>query len=361
MGSPAAPPSALESLGWGPFFASQLGPSDAGLLPGRAVEDRGPRLLVRFEDAARLVTIPGRLRSAGEAPVVGDFLLSPAARGGPSEEVPVVRVLARRSRLSRNAAGRGVAEQLLAANVDRVIIVHGLDVGVGPRRLERTAAAIWAGGAEPAVVLAKLDLAVDPTAALAQAAAAVPGVPVLACSAATGEGLEAVRALVGPGWTAALTGPSGAGKSRLLNALVGAEVQPTAPVRQADGRGRHTTTGRRLLLLPGGGALVDGPGIRELQLWHGGGIGRAFEDVEALASGCRFGDCAHDGEPGCAVRAAAEAGALEPERLESWHKLRREARLHATRADQGAARAERSRWRAVSKEVRRLYRDRGRE
>jgi len=357
-------PSILETLGWGPFFASQLSPSESSLLPGRAVADRGPRLLVRFEDAERLVTVPGRLRAGGQAPVVGDFVLAEAPRastGGASAEVPVVRVLARRAVLSRNAAGRGIAEQVLAANVDLVIAVHGLDAGPGPRRLERTAAAIWAGGAEPAVVLTKLDLCDDPAAALAEAVAAVPGVPVALCSSATGEGIEEVRALIAPRRTAALTGPSGAGKSSLLNALLGEAAQPTAPVREADHRGRHTTTGRRLLPVPGGGLLVDGPGLRELQLWDGSGIERAFEDVAALAGGCRFADCGHEEEPGCAVRAAVEAGALEPERLASWHKLQREARVHAARADASAARDEKARWRSVAKAIRRFYRDRGRE
>lgn len=347
--------SALETLGFDAFFAAQLGPADAGLRPGRAVADRGPRLLVRFEAGEALVTVPGRLRAAGAAPVVGDFVLA-----GDGAEPPVVRVLERRSALARNVAGRTTEEQVLAANVDVVFVVNGLDAGVNPRRLERTLAAIHAGGAAPAVVLTKPDLADDPAAALEEAAQAAPGTPVLLASGRTGEGIEALRALLAPGRTGAFTGPSGAGKSTLVNALLGAEVQETGEVRAADRRGRHVTTGRRLFALPGGGAIVDGPGIRELRLWDGAGVKDAFPDVTELAASCRFSDCAHEGEPGCAVRAAVEEGRLDEARLESLHKLARELRAQEVRQGGAAARAEKQRWRQVSKAVRRLQKDRGR-
>lgn len=349
--------SVLASLGWGPFFASQIAAGEEGvLLPGRAVEDRGPRLLVRFEDGARLVTVPGRLRAAGEVPVVGDFVLAP-----PGEEPPVTRVLARRSLLSRGAAGRATAEQPLAANVDLVFLVHGLDAGVNPRRIERTLAAVYACGAAPVVVLAKVDLEDDPPAAIEEAAAAAGAVPVLAVSAPRGEGVEAVRALLAPGRTGVFVGPSGSGKSTLVNALLGEEVQVTAEVRARDARGRHTTSGRRLVLVPGGGAVIDGPGIRELKLWDPEGIEEVFEEVLALAQGCRFRDCAHEDEPGCAVRAALEEGRLDPARLESLKKLEAEARAAQARKGGAEASAEKQRWRAVSRAARRFYRDRGRE
>lgn len=347
--------SMLETLGWGPFFSSQVEPSELDLLPGRAVEDRGPRLLVRFESGDRLVTIPGRLRAAGAVPVVGDFVLA-----APGDEPAIARGLARRSRLARGAAGRATAEQVLAANVDLVLAVQGADAGPKPRRLERTLAAIAAGGAEPVVVVSKLDLCVDPAAALAGVAAAAPGVRVVGVSATRGDGMDALRALVAPGQTAVLVGPSGAGKSTLVNALLGAPVQATASVREADRRGRHTTSGRRLLVLPGGGAVIDGPGIRELKLWDAAGLDGAFTDLTDLAAGCRFRDCRHDTEPGCAVRAAVEAGALAAERLESARKLAREAEAQAARRDGASGAAERARWRGVSRAIRRFYRDRGR-
>jgi ribosome biogenesis GTPase len=324
------------------------------------VEDRGPRLLVRFEDGERLVTIPGRLRDARVAPVVGDFVLAPASAATAGGEPPLARVLARRTRLSRGVAGRTSDEQVLAANVDLVFVVQGLDAGVGARRIERTLAAVHAGGAEPVVVLAKVDLEEDPEAALEEAARAAPGAQVLAVSAATGEGLEAIRALLAPGRTAVFVGPSGAGKSTLLNALAGEALQETAEVRVRDARGRHTTTGRRLVLLPGAGALIDGPGIRELKLWGGEGLDAAFEDVAAVAQGCRFRDCSHEDEPGCAVRAAVEAGALDPARLASLKKLEAELRAAEARRGGAAAQAEKQRWRSIAREIRRLYRDRGR-
>jgi ribosome biogenesis GTPase len=345
----------LSTLGWGPFFSSQLEEHELlNLLPGRAVADQGPRLLVQFEDRAALVVVPGRLRDAGASPVVGDFVLA-----APGDEPSVVRVLERRSALSRGAAGRAVAEQVLAANVDRVLVVQPLDAGVNPRRLERTLAAARASGADPGVLLTKADLAADPGAARAEAEAVAGGAPVLLVSTARPEGLEPVRALVPAGATAALIGPSGAGKSTLLNGLLGADLQATAEVRAGDRRGRHTTTGRRLVPVPGGGALVDGPGIRELKLWEPGGLEQTFEDVAALAAGCRFTDCRHEGEPGCAVAAAVAAGALDPGRLESLRKLEREAAALAARQPGAAARAERARWRAVSRERRRFQRARG--
>ncbi|HSD19513.1 MAG TPA: ribosome small subunit-dependent GTPase A [Anaeromyxobacter sp.] len=347
----------LETLGWGPFFSSQLAPEEAlTLSPGRAVADRGPRLAVRFEDGERLVTVPGRLRAAGEVPVVGDFVLAP-----PGDDPPIARVLERRSLLSRNGAGRETAEQVLAANVDVVLLVQGLDEGVNPRRLERTLAAVYAGGAVPAVVLTKPDLVPDPGAALGEAAAVARGAPVLAASGLTGEGMEDVARLLAPGRTGVFVGPSGAGKSTLVNALLGAEIQVTAAVREHDARGRHATTGRRLFLLAGGGAVIDGPGIRELRLWDAGGLGAAFDDVAALAERCRFRDCRHDGEPGCAVVAAVEGGALDRARLESLRKLEREIEVQEARRGGAAARVEKQRWKGIKRELRRVYRNRGRE
>jgi ribosome biogenesis GTPase len=348
--------SILETLGWGPFFASQLTDEERlALVPGRAVADRGRRLLVRFEDGERLASIPGRLRSTGEIPVVGDFVLA-----APGEAPPMHRTLKRRSKLSRGAAGRRTSEQVLAANLDVVLIVQGLDVEVNPRRLERTLAAVYAGGAEPAIVLTKADLAPDAPAALEEARSVLPGLAVLAVSSATGEGLEDVRALLAAGRTGVFVGPSGAGKSTLVNALLGTETQVTAEVREHDRRGRHATAARQLFLIPGGGAVIDSPGIRELKLWGSAGLDEVFDDVTALAAGCRFTDCRHDDEPGCAVRAAIERGELEPDRLESLLKLEREALATAVRRDAGAAQAEKQRSRAIARARRHLQRDRGR-
>jgi ribosome biogenesis GTPase len=211
------------------------------------------------------------------------------------------------------------------------------------------------------VVLSKADVADDLGGALAEAVAAAGAAPVVAVSAASGEGVEDVRAVLGAGRTGVFVGPSGSGKSTLLNALLGAEVQATGPVRAHDARGRHVTTARRLLPIPGGGCVIDGPGIRELKLWDPDGLEAVFADVAALAAACRFRDCAHEDEPGCAVRGAVEAGRLDPARLESLRKLAAEARALEARKGGAAARAEKQRDRALSKEIRRFFRNRERE
>ena len=217
-----------------------------------------------------------------------------------------------------------------------------------------------AGGAEPVIVLTKPDRAGDLAAALAEARAAAPAVEVALASGLTGEGIAALAARLRPDRTGVLVGPSGAGKSTLTNVLLGCEAQRTAPVRASDDRGVHTTTGRELFPLPGGGALVDGPGIRELRLWDASGLDTAFEDLAALAARCRFRDCAHGAEPGCAVREAVAGGRLEAARVESHRKLALELARQAERRQGGAARAERERWKAISKELRRLSRERRR-
>jgi ribosome biogenesis GTPase len=352
----------LSALGFGPFFEAQVSEEErATLVAGRAVADRGRRLSVRFEDGERLVTFPGRLRAAGsEVPTVGDFVLAV-----PGEEPAVARVLRRSTKLSRRAAGRVESEQVLAANVDLVFVVHGLDGGVKARRLERELAAVHASGAAPVVLLTKADLADDEDEVsefVEEAVAASGGAAVLAASGRTGLGVDAIRAFLAPGRTGVFVGPSGAGKSTLVNALLGAEVQAVEEVRERDARGRHATTGRRLFALPGGGAVIDGPGIRELKLWDAAGIAGVFEEVAALAAACRFRDCRHEDEPGCAVREAIGGGRLDPERLESFHKLAAEVRAaEARRGDAEQARAEKQRGRVLARARRRFNKGRGDE
>ena len=345
-----------ELIGFGPFFSSQLSLEELqSSLVGRAVAHRGRSLLVRFPDGVHPVVVPGRLRAEGVLPVVGDFIV---ASHGPDRTV--TRVLERRTWLSRNVAGGATAEQVLAANVDVVFVVQGLDEGPNPRRLERTLAAVHAGGAEPVIILTKPDRAEDLAAALAESRAAAPGVQVEVASGLTGEGVAALAARLHPDRTGVLVGPSGAGKSTLTNALLGREAQRTAPVRASDDRGVHTTSGRELFPLPGGGALVDGPGIRELRLWDASGLDATFEDLAAIAARCRFRDCSHGAEPGCAVREAVAEGCIDAARVESHRKLALELARQAERREGGAARAERERWKAVSKELRRLSRERRR-
>jgi ribosome biogenesis GTPase len=275
-------------------------------------------------------------------------------------------VLPRRSSFTRAAPGRAAATQVIAANVDVVFVVCGLDGDYSVRRVERLVARVWAGGAQPLVVLNKADLCVpsalheDTQVCADEVRLACPGVEVLVTSALTGDGMHALGAIARrPGRTSALVGSSGAGKSTILNGLLGEVRFTTAPVREHDSRGRHTTTLRQLVRLPGGGLMLDTPGMRELGLADEEGLDRVFADLDALAGGCRFADCAHEGEPGCAVRAAVEAGDLSPNRLDAWHKLLREARANALRADARLYHQSQRRWGALVDEGRLIRRLKG--
>ncbi len=241
---------------------------------------------------------------------------------------------------------------MVAANVDVAFIVNGLDQRVSLRRVERSLALAWQSGALPVVVLTKADLAEDVVATTAEVESVAFGVPVHAISAVDGQGLEALDAHVTPGRTVAMIGPSGAGKSTLINRLLGEERMATREIRE-DGRGRHTTTHRELVPLPGGGVLIDTPGIRTVGMWDAGeGLEQAFADIEELAAQCRFSDCSHEHEPGCAVQAAIEAGTLTAARLESYEKLQAELRFQERKVDARLRSEERKRWRTLSKAMR---------
>jgi ribosome biogenesis GTPase len=344
----------LAALGYGPFFSSQLDlPAEAGLAPARVLVDLGVRLLLDLGGEERTALLPTSLHGAA---AVGDWVLCERLEAGAAV---LRRVLGRRSALSRQAAGTPTGEQVLAANVDLVLLVEPLDAGPNLRRLERMLAAVRASGAAPAVLLTKADLCADPEEAARQVGAVAGGAAVLVIAAKAGLGLEAVHQLIGPGTTAALMGQSGVGKSTLLNALRGGEAEATGGL-DADGRGRHTTTWRRLWTLPSGGLLVDGPGLRELQLWAGEGVAAAFADVAGLAAGCRFSDCTHGEEPGCAVRRAVADGTLEAGRLDGYLKLAREAAALAARHEVAARQAERRSGRVRERAIRDLQRKRGR-
>lgn len=272
---------------------------------------------------ARVDGLTTRQAGLGTDPVTGDWVVVvDEADGDPS----VVGILTRRSALSRRAPDdRGYGEQVLAANIDVLAVTVGLDRPVSANRIERTLVIAWEGGTLPVIVLTKADLAQDLEGAVRIAESAASGVEVLVTSATTGEGAEAVTGLVADGGTLAFLGPSGAGKSTLVNRLVGSHAQRIGPVRDTDQRGRHTTTSRELVPIPAGGVLLDTPGLRSLGLLDAeGGISSTFADVETLAATCRFSDCAHAGEPGCAVQAAISSGILEVRRLESYQKLLRE-------------------------------------
>jgi len=338
----------LERLGWSPFFLSQS-PETGELRPARIVADWGARFTVALAEG-EAQAVARRTAGAAGPPAVGDWVLvRPPCGGGLAV---VERVLPRRSALERRAPGGPTRSQVLAANIDVVFVVQGLDGDFNLRRLERTVAAVWASGAEPVVLLNKLDLVADRS-ALHVAGRVAPGVAVHPVCARDGRGIDVIPGALAPHRTGVLVGSSGAGKSTLLNRLLGSERQATAAVREDDSRGRHTTTARRLFLLPAGGALIDGPGIRELQLWEASdALERTFSDIEALARECRFRDCTHSGEPGCAVMAAVAAGELPPDRLESLHKLQREAAWLERQQDVFARLEEQRRWKIIHKSMR---------
>ena len=345
----------LETLGWSEHFAALFAPhAAAGLVPARvAVEHRASyELLTELGDAQ--AALAGRFRhiaaSRAELPAVGDWVaFAPGAKGGLGT---VEAILPRTSAFTRKAAGRDHGDQIVAVNVDVVFIVTSLNAELSPRRLERYLTLAWESGASPVIVLSKTDRATDPDAMVREAEQATAGVPVLLTSAKTGQGIEALRAMLQPHRTGALLGSSGVGKSTLINALVGFDRQSTGVVREGDDKGRHTTTRRELVLLPGGGILVDTPGMRELQLGDAGrGLLGAFSDVDTLAASCGFGDCTHGPEPGCAVKAAIAAGTLSAERFESYLKLVRELSHRTTWADKRAASAAKQKEKAVHRAV----------
>jgi ribosome small subunit-dependent GTPase A len=334
----------LSALGWTPDRAAEL---PAGSVPARVCRvDRG-RLSVLTADGETRVHPAAALydESGRSGPAVGDWV---AVRG----ELAVA-VLSRTSAFVRTVAGRTSAAQVVAANLDTVLVVDSLSGDARLRRVERYLAVAWSSGATPVVVLTKADLCDDVAAVVEQVREDALGVEVLAVSSVTGEGVDAVRALLPAGRTGAMVGPSGVGKSSLVNALSGAPTADTGEIRAGDGRGRHTTTARELHLLPGGGLLVDTPGMRELGLYDDGeGVDTAYADVAGLAADCRFRDCRHRTEPGCAVAAAIEDGSLDPARYTAWRKLQAEAHRQLLRVDARARAAEKAKLRSFHRAIR---------
>ena len=342
----------IDQYGWSEALSLDFAPFAArGLEPGRVTIQRRGQYDVITDRGEVVAEISGKLAHEaveGGLPVVGDWVaLSPR----PGEDAATIHaVLPRRTSFLRKAAGDGQVAQVVAANVDVAFLVAALNADFNPRRLERYLATAWQSGAAPVVVLTKADLCADVPAAVAAAEAVAIGAPVLAISSLSGEGLEAVRAFLKPGDTAALVGTSGAGKSTLVNALAGETRMAVGEIRANDARGRHTTTHRALILLPGGALILDTPGMRELALLDADeGVAATFEDIEVLAQGCRFRDCGHGAEPGCAVRAALKDGSLDPDRWLSYGKLQKEVALSDSKEDRAARLAGRQRGSAISK------------
>ena len=318
----------LYDLGWDDGFAAALEPHD-NCIPARVAAQHRGEYDVLTERGEQRAHVAGRLRhdasSGADLPSVGDWV---ALR-----DETIQAVLPRRSAFLRKVAFHATEAQVLAANVDTVFVVTGLDDDFSPRRIERYLTLAWESGATPALILTKADLCADPLALLLEAEQVALGVPAHVVSNVTGEGLDELTTYLPPAQTIALLGSSGVGKSSLANRLLGAELQATKELAE-DGTGRHTTTARQLLRLPGGAMLVDTPGLREIQLWDADeGIQEAFSDVDELAADCRFNDCAHTREPGCAVQAAIDEGRLPRERLQSYRALQRELKRLAAKQD----------------------------
>lgn len=339
----------LEDLGWSPFFSANLDHGDSSLLPGRVSSQHRDLYRVLTADGELVCSIAGRLRNhaflASDLPAVGDWVLlgrREQSRGA------IHRLLPRRSKLSRRAAGIRNHEQIIAANVDTVFIVASLDHDFSLRRMERYLSLVAGSGAQPVLVLSKCDAAGDAEAKRVSAEVIAQGAPVHLVSAHDGTGLDELRTYLQRGCTVAFVGSSGVGKSTLINALFGADVQLTRAVRNSDSKGRHTTTYRRLVPIPGGAMLLDTPGMREIQLWaDDDSLDTSFADIAAAANECRFRDCTHHHEPGCAVRERAD-----PDRLAGFHKQQKELAYLHRQTNQQAARAEKQKWKAIHKAMR---------
>lgn len=352
----------IRDLGWDGYFEALWNAIEMEYcVPARVVSQQRGMWRVAGDFGECWAEASGKLRkgseTGGDWPVVGDWA-AVETRGGQGNAA-IQHVLPRRSRFARKVAGRQIAEQVIAANVDRALIMAALDADFNVRRIERYLAQAWESGARPAIVLNKTDVCGELEERATETERVARGVPVYLVSAKTGEGFESLEASFKNGQTLVLLGSSGVGKSTLVNRLLQEDRQRTHEVRQSDSRGRHTTTSRQLFMLPNGAMIIDTPGLREVQLWSvDDGVQQAFADVDELARHCRFGDCRHQDEPGCAVQAALGSGILEESRLENWRKLERERQFLARKMDPEIRRAEKKRVKVIMRQVRDKYQNR---
>ncbi len=346
----------LESAGWDDAWTEAFASyQDTGLLPGRVFTYNRHVYSVYTEAGEVTAELAGSLlyrADDSELPVVGDWIAF--RQHAPGDLAIIHEVLPRRTRFSRKAAGGVFAEQVIAANIDTLLVVCGLDHDYNLRRLERYLVAAGESGASTVIVLNKCDLCQDVEGRVAEVSSIAPEVPVVSVSALSPDSTSALLRYLTKGRTAALIGSSGAGKSTIVNQLLGGGFQETQPTREGDSRGRHTTTQRELFLLPNGGLILDNPGIRELQLWSDpSSLQSAFPEIDALAASCAFRDCSHHADRGCAVQEALARGELSQERWRSYLKLQRELRHVALQFDDNARRNAKQRIKKLCKEVKR--------
>lgn len=349
----------LELLGWSQFFANSLDSQwRDGYTVGRIALEHKTTYILYTEHGELPAEVTGKLRYQAtrrqDFPAVGDWVAISLRDG--KQKATIHAILPRKSKFSRKIAGGKTEEQIVATNIDTAFLVAGLDGDFNLRRLERYLLLVWESGANPVIVLNKADLCDDAEGRRQDVEAIALGVPIVVLSAAKNQGLDALKPYLKSGQTVALLGSSGVGKSTLTNQLVGKFVQAVGEVRQGDDRGRHTTTHRELILLPSGGLLIDTPGMREIQIWAGDdSLQDTFADINAIAKQCRFRNCQHDLEPGCAVKQVLEDGTLDYQRFLSYQKLQKELDYLDRKQDQKASLVEKEKWKKITKALRKKH------
>ena len=351
--------------GWNSYFEASWRSEDwKNAVPARVIAQQRRFWRVAGDFGECWAEACGKLRLAAEEgadwPAVGDWVA--VESHGPDSAAVIQEVLLRRSKFVRKSPGKKMEEQVIAANVDTALLVSALDDDFNPRRVERYLAQCWESGARPVIVLNKADACASAREKAAEMERIALGASVCAVSAKTGEGFSELEEFLKPGHTLVLLGSSGVGKSTIANRLLGQAVQEVQPVRESDSKGRHTTTARQVFVLPGGALLMDTPGLREMQLWDvEDGVAQTFGDIDALAAQCRFGDCCHEREPGCAVQAAVEAGTLDGARLENRRKLLREQEFLRRKVDPEAQAEHKEQWKLLHRVQRQKYQQRGKD
>ena len=344
-------PHTLKQLGWTDEFSQAFSKYSGPYIPGRVACRQKTVWEVFIDNGTVMAGISGALRRLDRFPAVGDFVvLLHQPEAGSST---IVDILPQKTVFTRGASGREGTDQVIAANIDTVFIVTAAGHDLNARRIERYLAIAHASGARPVIVINKSDLADDPALLTEDIIPVASGIPVIPVSAISGEGIDRLEPYLAPGTTIVLIGSSGVGKSTLINRLLDQPMQETSGIRENDGKGRHTTTVRQLFILKGGALMIDNPGLREVGIGTASaGIAETFSDILELAEGCRFSDCRHEREPGCAVQEAVNKGILSASRLENYHRLMRELAFEQEKSEIGLVRIERKRWKAIKIQAR---------